>query len=69
MFVVVTLPYSPFSERDVDFFGKVVRIELLANGLTGIAIELVALVGINDRNGMGQSEVPLSAIDPYRRRL
>jgi len=41
MSLVVTFPYSHATERNVHFFGKVVRIDALSDGSFGIAVELV----------------------------
>ena len=44
MALVVTFPYSHATERNVHFFGKVVRIDVLSEGRFGIAIELVMTI-------------------------
>lgn len=42
--LVVTFPYSHAPERNVYFLGKVVRIDVLAHGRFGIAVELVMTI-------------------------
>jgi hypothetical protein len=44
MSLVVTFPYSVATERNVRFFGKVVRIDSLSDGSFGIAVELVTTI-------------------------
>ncbi len=44
MAVVVTFPYSIATERNVQFFGKVVRIDTFSDGRFGIAIELLVTI-------------------------
>ncbi len=44
MSLVVTFPYSAATERNVRFFGKVVRIDSLSDGSFGIAVELVTTI-------------------------
>jgi hypothetical protein len=44
MSLVVTFPYSHATERNVHFFGKVVRIDVFADGRFGIAIELMMTI-------------------------
>jgi hypothetical protein len=45
MSLLVTFPYSPVSpERNVDFVGKVIRIDKLSDGRTAIAVELVTTI-------------------------
>jgi hypothetical protein len=42
--LVVTFPFSQAPERNVHFFGKVVRIDVLANGSFGVAVELMMTI-------------------------
>ena len=44
MSLVVTFPFSQAPERNVHFFGKVVRMDALADGRFGIAVELVMTI-------------------------
>lgn len=44
MSLVVTFPFSHAPERNVHFFGKVVRIDVLPDGGFGIAVELVTTI-------------------------
>jgi hypothetical protein len=44
MSLVVTFPFSNAPERNVHFFGKVVRIDALPEGRFGIAVELVMTI-------------------------
>ena len=44
MSLVVTFPYSDAPERNVHFFGTVVRIDALPEGRFGIAVELVMTI-------------------------
>jgi hypothetical protein len=44
MSLVVTFPYSHAPERNVHFFGKIVRIDALPEGRFGIAVELVMTI-------------------------
>ena len=44
MALVVTFPYSHAPERNVHFFSKVVRIDVLPEGHFGIAVELVMTI-------------------------
>ncbi len=44
MSLVVTFPYSHAPERNVHFFRKVVRIDVLPEGHFGIAVELVMTI-------------------------
>jgi PilZ domain len=44
MSLVVTFPFSSAPERNVHFFAKVVRIDLLPDGSSGIAVELVTTI-------------------------
>src|SRR5438309_5772374 len=44
MSLVVTFPFSHAPERNVHFFGKVVRIDVLPDGRSGIAVELVTTI-------------------------
>ena len=44
MSLVVTFPYSRAPERNVHFFGKVVRIDALPKNRFGIAVELVMTI-------------------------
>jgi hypothetical protein len=44
MSLVVTFPFSHAPERNVNFFGKVVRIDLLSDGSLGIAVELMTTI-------------------------
>ena len=42
--LVVTFPYSHAPERNVHFFSKVVRIDVLPEGHFGVAVELVMTI-------------------------
>jgi hypothetical protein len=44
MSLVVTFPFSQAPERNVHFSGKVVRIDALANGSFGVAVELMMTI-------------------------
>jgi len=44
MSLVVTFPFSHAAERNVHFFGKVVRIDRLREGSFGIAVELMMTI-------------------------
>jgi hypothetical protein len=44
MSLVVTFPFSQAPERNVHFFGKVVRIDVLAKGSFGVAVELMMTI-------------------------
>jgi hypothetical protein len=48
MSLVVTFPYSRTTERNVHFFGKVVRIDALPDGF-GIAVELVMTIANKEK--------------------
>jgi hypothetical protein len=49
MSLVVTFPFSHAPERNVYFFGKVVRIDQLPKGRFGIAVELVMTIANKQR--------------------
>jgi hypothetical protein len=44
MSLLVTFPFSHAPERNVNFFGKVVRIDVLSDGSLGIAVELMTTI-------------------------
>ena len=44
MSLVVIFPFSQAPERNVHYFGKVVRMDALADGRFGIAVELVMTI-------------------------
>lgn len=44
MCLVVTFPFSRAPERNVHFFGRVVRIDVLSDGSFGIAVELMTTI-------------------------
>lgn len=49
MSLVVTFPFSHAPERNVYFFGKVVRIDKLPEGRFGIAVELMMTIANKQR--------------------
>lgn len=49
MSLVVTFPFSQAAERNVHFFGKVVRIDALSDGSFGIAVELMTTIVDKDK--------------------
>jgi hypothetical protein len=44
MSLVVTFPFSQIPERNVNFFGRVVRIDVLSDGSFGIAVDLMTTI-------------------------